>query len=396
MCKKIKVLFVAFSLGFGGAEKALCNLLSKLDYSRLDVDLLLMKRAPEREALVDKRVTIVDTPADLAFMCGERGVGYHPPVSQVLRKAACFAELKAKGLDTGCYAANQLKWKHIWSPSLSRYPSSYDVAVGYLHGYPNYYVIDKVEASRKYLWIHTDYAALNADDAIERSYLSKADRVFSVSEACVSSLETAFPNMVGSFALMPNVAVSNQMNLTQSEETELSDDDGIVKILSVGRLVELKNFQLAVDAAGVLAREGMKFKWAILGEGPLRNQLQRQIDEAGLTGSVLLLGVRSNPYPYYQSADVVVQTSLYEGKSVVLDEAKLAGKAVVCTRYASAEDQVEDEVSGYLCSFDAVDVARAIARAAECGAPKGLTGSLESLRLESEKTVELHMELLAG
>ena len=62
-----------------------------------------------------------------------------------------------------------------------------------------------------------------------------------------------------------------------------------------------------------------------------------------LKNDVLLLGVRENPYPYMKNCTIVVQPSRFEGKSVVLDEAKILGKPIVATCYPTVRDQLSKD-----------------------------------------------------
>ena len=80
----------------------------------------------------------------------------------------------------------------------------------------------------------------------------------------------------------------------------------------------------------------------------------------GVKKAVHLLGERENPYPYIQNADIVVQTSRFEGKSIVLDEAKILYKPIITTDYVSVRDQIEDGKSGMIVSLHAQAIADAI------------------------------------
>ena len=53
-----------------------------------------------------------------------------------------------------------------------------------------------------------------------------------------------------------------------------------------------------------------------------------------------LIGLKSNPYPYLKQADIYVQPSRFEGKSIALDEAKILNKPIVVTNYSTAKDQI--------------------------------------------------------
>lgn len=73
-----------------------------------------------------------------------------------------------------------------------------------------------------------------------------------------------------------------------------------------------------------------------------------------------MLGPKENPYAYIAKSDVVVQSSKYEGKSVVLDEAKILGIPIVSTNYDTVVDQIIPEKEGLIVNMDAEDIAHGI------------------------------------
>ena len=114
-------------------------------------------------------------------------------------------------------------------------------------------------------------------------------------------------------------------------------------ICSIGRLNEQKGFDLAIQAAVSLKNRGVSFSWYIIGEREERKKLQELITSNQLENEVFLLGIRDNPYPYLKNADIIVQPSRYEGKSMVLDEAKILAKPIVATNYTTVRDQLINE-----------------------------------------------------
>ena len=72
------------------------------------------------------------------------------------------------------------------------------------------------------------------------------------------------------------------------------------------------------------------------------------------------IGTRDNPYPYIKTADLIVQTSIYEGKSIVLDEAKILGKLIVSTDYPTVYDTIQNNVTGIISPNSAIELGRSI------------------------------------
>ena len=119
---------------------------------------------------------------------------------------------------------------------------------------------------------------------------------------------------------------------------------------------------MAIDAAALLKKRGVPFEWFILGQGALRNALQKQINACGVADAVHLLGVRANPYPYIKHAQLLVQSSRFEGKSIVVDEAKILCTPVLLTEYSTARDQITDGQNGWIAAMNAEALAENISR----------------------------------
>jgi glycosyltransferase involved in cell wall biosynthesis len=76
--------------------------------------------------------------------------------------------------------------------------------------------------------------------------------------------------------------------------------------------------------------------------------LQEKIDGLGLQNRIRLIGARDNPYVYMARCDILVQPSRWEGKSIVLDEAKILSKCIVSTNYTTVFDSLEHGRTGWV------------------------------------------------
>lgn len=100
-------------------------------------------------------------------------------------------------------------------------------------------------------------------------------------------------------------------------------------VLTIARLAPQKGLDLLLEAAALIKQRGMDFTWLVAGDGPLKAQLNQQITAADLP--VKLLGRREDIGALLAQADVVVQTSYWEGQPLTLREAMQAGRAIVAT-----------------------------------------------------------------
>lgn len=103
------------------------------------------------------------------------------------------------------------------------------------------------------------------------------------------------------------------------------------EIVTCGRLVKQKNHAMLIDAFSEAVKDYPFAKLRIYGDGPLREELQKQIDRLNLSGKAFLMGATNNVEKALQTADVFVLSSDYEGMPNALMEAMAAGVPCIST-----------------------------------------------------------------
>lgn len=143
------------------------------------------------------------------------------------------------------------------------------------------------------------------------------------------------------------VAVDNGVDPFFHPATPKSSEPSIV---AVGRLAPVKRFELVIDAAVAAKRRVPALTATIVGEGPLRPDLQRRIDEAGAGGWCRLVGHvdRETLREHYRTAWLVVSGSLAEGWGLSLTEGAACGTSAVATDIRGHRSSVVDGVTGVL------------------------------------------------
>lgn len=342
------ILFHIGSFQAGGAEKSLISLLNLLPKDEYNIDVLVFSNNGIFSCDVPDNVVVRIVPYPYKFLSislKNIKVYFKYPIKYFFIKliGILYSKFNKK------LSLQQSLWK-IWGKYIPEYDKKYDIAVSYLEGITNYFIMDKVAAQKKILWIHNEYNKLKYSTKFDLEYFSKADTVVTISDICKQDLLKSFPSLITKFEVLENI--SDSRAIQQKSQFAINDVSfnackGL-KILSVGRLTPQKNYPLALQAAKILMSKGIDFNWFIIGEGNLRLELEKLAKELSVDGVVHFIGIKENPYPYMKKADIIAMSSSFEGKSIVIDEAKILCKPIVTVNYPSVRDNIEDHKTGII------------------------------------------------
>lgn len=121
--------------------------------------------------------------------------------------------------------------------------------------------------------------------------------------------------------------------IRKNKRKELNIDDNTLVMGHIGRFVSTKNHTFLIDIFKELHKEEKNSILLLAGQGPLIDEIKDKVKELKLEDSVKFLGQKENINEYYQTFDVLILPSLYEGLGLVLIEAQCSG--LLC--YASTE-----------------------------------------------------------
>lgn len=384
-----KGIFVIQSLGFGGAERSLVNLLHELPANQYDVDLLLFRKKGAFLRQVPRWVRVLETPSKLKllyspfFKAGKlwwtklAGTVLSRLVKKTRKESAAF------------------RWNNFYRKKLDVLPEKYDFAVAYSGSEVLYFVHDCINAEKKLVWIHNDYRAAQYSYKDDLPYLANMDVIASVSDECVNILKDEFPQYASRCVYMQNITSSTLIRKQAEAFFPEEYDKNMNILLSIGRLEDQKGFDVAISAAAIMKKRKFSFCWYIIGEGNLREVHEKQIREEHVEDCVILLGTRDNPYPYIKNCTILVQPSRFEGKSVVLDEAKILGTPIVATNYPTVRDQILEGHEGIITPMTPEEIAEEIQKLLED--PTLLAHIRDYLRSHeygNQKEIKKYIELL--
>jgi glycosyltransferase involved in cell wall biosynthesis len=124
--------------------------------------------------------------------------------------------------------------------------------------------------------------------------------------------------------------------------------DGETVFVLVGRLSPPKTPDVFVEAAALLVARHPKTRFVIVGDGIFRESVERLVAERGLTGHVVLLGLRTDAAEIVAASDIVVHSSTHEGLPKTILEGMAAGKPVIGTDVDGVSIVLQNEVNGLL------------------------------------------------
>lgn len=340
----------------GGIERSLINMLESFDYNKFNIDLLIYHHVGEFMAIIPKNVNVLPEIAKYSV--------FRKPVALCLKEkeyslafirvlAKYIAEIKSKSrklVEGSGYIQMQLtqKYSSFLLPYLEK---EYDVAISY--AWPHDIVANKVRAKKKIAWVHTDYSKLEIDNELDLKVWDQFDYIASVSDSCKESFLSTYPTLHKKLMVVENITSPDFIKKMAEEEPEVIEAEAnSFKIVSVGRLSYVKGFDLAIEALRRLHEKGLtNINWYIIGYGGYEKELKDLITEYNLKDSFILLGKKTNPYPYIKNCDLYVQPSRYEGKAVTVSEAKILGKPILITNYPTASSQLENGIEGVICDL---------------------------------------------
>lgn len=356
---KPRIFIAMHYMEIGGAETALVGLLNALDPARVDVDLFLYDHRGEMMQFIPEWVNLL--PQIPKYSVLER------PIVELVKRGfwgIAAARMWAKRISKVAYKRSGSKLENnggldkmskCTTPLLPKINPSmtYDLAISFLT--PHRIVAEKVKAKKKIAWIHTDYTRVWVDAEDELKVWQKYDYVASISGDVTNTFLQVFPSLAPKIVEIENILsptfVRKRAELEDTDKEFRQTDK--ISLLSIGRYSEQKNYDNVPDICKrLINKTKLNIKWYIIGYGGDEALIRQKIKEAGMEEHVILLGKRSNPYPYIKACDIYVQPSRYEGKSVTVREAQMLCKPVVVTNYPTAPSQIRSGIDGVIVPMD--------------------------------------------
>ena len=125
-------------------------------------------------------------------------------------------------------------------------------------------------------------------------------------------------------------------------ELKVGADEVLIGI--VGRVTEIKNHRLFIDAAARVRDDASQTRFLVIGDGALRSGLEAYSAKLGLQDRISFLGTRNDPENFYPALDIVALTSLNEGTPLSLIEGMANARSVVATAVGGVVDLLGSKI----------------------------------------------------
>lgn len=245
----------------------------------------------------------------------------------------------------------------------------YTHVVGFTEGLPTKiiggYLSNK---SKKIAWVHTDlymnYASGNvfATARRNRACYDSFDRVVCVSKDAKKGYERRIGQHKKEVIVQYNPLDKAEIIRKSNEIATypVTRNEGL-NLVAVGRLEEVKGFDLLIEAMGIVRNSiNQALRLYIIGDGSQNESLDHLIDAYGLKDVVHLCGSQINPYSIMRKCDLQIIPSRAEGYPLVLCEGHFLGLPVVSTKCTGPTEIIEDSKGGILVDISAAALADGI------------------------------------
>jgi len=187
--------------------------------------------------------------------------------------------------------------------------------------------------------------------AMIRRFYAKGHCIVAGSQAAARSWEFFLgPAVRGVFCIPNGVDISEILQKSQEPVESSIFEENCKYVITIARLIPRKNLDMLITAFRGVASVHPKARLLIVGDGPLRLELETLATDTGLSKHVLFLGLRTNPYKYLARSHVACLPSWVEGDGIVNKEALTLGVPVVASDLDCIREVVLDGDCGFLAS----------------------------------------------
>lgn len=236
--------------------------------------------------------------------------------------------------------------------------------------------VSKMNIPVKFAWVHTDYnsyyytRSIFQNPANELACMKKFKNIVCVSQDIEQGIKDVIGDPGNLVVKYNPIDIENVLKKAEEEvvDIETEKEPGRVRFVSVGRLNWQKGYELLLEAAHMLEQEEMNFEvWIIGGEEPWGDAHHRLYHAAKRLKlkNVKFIGARKNAYKYMKHADWFVSSSIFEGYSLVSQEAAVLGIPLLLTDCSGVRELIGDSEYGIVMEKSVIGIYKGMKKVIE-------------------------------
>lgn len=339
-----KIAFVTDSIHIGGIERSLIELLDGFDYQAYDVSLFLLDPSGGLFNFLHQDVHLCkwDQDANALLKDHLKHIDITGLIKDVTTRILVHKNIsdhhKTLYYSTKCY------------PQYSN--ETFHCAIAYQINSPSVVVsvLEKIRSEKKVAFYHGKSVFPPNDPAFWDSVFARFDRIYCVSESARREFSSEYPVSAHKTEIMHNQLNANKIRIAAEAPVPSPLRNRGHRIVTVGRLSEEKGQDMIPKTARMLLDAGYEIYWYIVGDGYMRQEIQRSISQHRVEDHVIMLGAQKNPYPYIKNCDIYVQTSRSEGWCLTTQEARILCKPIVTTDIPVMHEQFVHKGNGLIAN----------------------------------------------
>lgn len=340
-----KILFIIPHFGTGGTNSALLAMLHTLE-NTFDCHIFSMCKDGEMKEVFKKHKIFTHCFLNL-FQCDFSKCSL--PQKAIVLLIKCIKRLMlAVNIDITRYVfkrvAREIEKK-----------DNFDTIIAYQEGdataFASYF-----KNKNKIAWIHCDYSFYMKTD--ESKIYEKFKKVVCVSQYTANVFKGIYPQFADKTTFFYNMCDYDKIVALSNEavnDSRFSNNN--FTIVSIGRIDKIKRFEYIPQIAYQLKNNGISFKWYLIGSGndaELNNKIQEKIESYKVNEEVVLLGHKSNVYPFLKNSNLLVSLSKSEACPMIFIEAKALNIPIVTTDFKTAFELIDNEKDGLITPIDSI------------------------------------------
>lgn len=320
MLWKKKVVIIIPSLRGGGAERVIVNIVRHLDYQKLDLRLIVIKKRGPYIKLLPKSLQVIDLDSDrvrYSLVKLIKAINEFQP--DVILSTLEHLNLALLGIRKLLKGNPKIIVREANTPSQN---------------------MTKLSRSKRLLF----------------TVLYK--KLYPTADLIIAQCQNMKKDIIKTFNIEENkiIYIYNPVDIEKIIEDSVKYnpyDKNKKNIVTIGRLTFQKGFDILINAFKVVNDRIPDTYLTVLGEGPLEKDLIALVNHLNITKQVSFVGFQENPYPYIHYADVYVLSSRWEGFPNTLLEALTCGIKIVATDCESGPREIlGDNEYGFLVPME--------------------------------------------